>query len=102
MSYQLVLQFATGELFDFDALIELETKLTADFNQDHKVDGHDLVAGGVNIFIHTNDPQAAFSWGYGFVPPELRPALKAAYRRQPDGQFHWLYPAGGSGSFNVD
>ncbi len=60
MQYQLVLQFPLAEDFDFDALIELETKLTFELGSVHDVDGHDIGSGEVNIFILTNNPDEAF------------------------------------------
>jgi len=101
MKYQLVLQFPTDESSDFDALIELEGILILNIGSDHNVDGHDFGSGEMNIFVHTDDPQEAFSSSYGLVPSDLRATLRAAYRRLDGEKYSWLFPESHSAEFKV-
>ena len=93
MDYQLVLQFLVSESTDFDELIDLETQLMVVLAGNHTVDGHDFGSAEMNIFIHTDDPQDAFERSKPLVPANLKPTLKAAYRRLSDDKYYWLYPA---------
>jgi hypothetical protein len=61
MKYQLVLQFFGDSLQDYDALVALEDRLIEALESAHVVDGHDFGSGEMNIFVHTNDPIAAFA-----------------------------------------
>lgn len=101
MKYQLVLQFPIAENFDFDALIELETKLTFELGSEHDVDGHDLGSGEMNIFIHTNNPNNAFAKVNALLSGQLASSLKAAYRIVGTDQFIWLHPAANEEAFHV-
>jgi len=101
MKYQLVLQFPVTENFDFDALIELETKLTFELGRDHDVDGHDFGSGEMNIFIHTNSPNDAFEKAIVLLGDQFASTLKAAYRLVGSDQFTWLHPAANEEVFHV-
>ncbi len=101
MKYQLVLQFPLTENFDFDALIELETKLTFELGSEHDVDGHDFGSGEMNIFIHTNSPDDAFEKIIVLLSDQFPPILKAAYRIVGSDQFIWLHPANNKEVFHV-
>jgi hypothetical protein len=101
MKYQLVLQFPMTENFDFDALIELETKLTFELGSEHDVDGHDFRSGEMNIFIHTNSPDDAFEKIILLLSDQFASILKAAYRIVGSDQFIWLHPANNEEVFHV-
>jgi len=101
MKYQLVLQFPVTENFDFDALIELETKLTFELGSEHDVDGHDFGSGDMNIFIHTNSPNDAFEKVIVLLSDQFAPTLKAAYREVGSDRFIWLHPAANEEVFHV-
>lgn len=101
MQYQLVLQFPLAEDFDFDALIELETKLTFELGSEHEVDGHDIGSGEINIFIHTNNPENAFEKTTHLLSKKLYSALKAAYRDIDSYEYTWIYPADCTEEFKV-
>ena len=99
--YQLVLQFAANTVSDYDALVALEQQLTAALG-DSEVDGHDMGSGEANIFILTSDPQKAFHQ----VVPVLEhtgqmPAIRAAYRRTDEDEYHVLWPENSSQQFRV-
>lgn len=101
MKYQLVLQFPLTESFDFDALIELETKLTFELGSEHKVDGHDFGSGEMNLFIHTDNPNDAFEKVIVLLSDQFASSLKAAYRILGSDQFIWLHPAASKEAFHV-
>ena len=101
MKYQLVLQFQMTENFDFDALIELETKLTFELRSEHDVSGHDFGSGEMNIFIHTNSPKDAFEKAIVLVSDQFASTLKAAYRLVGSEQFIWLHPVANEEVFHV-
>ncbi len=73
IKYQIVVQWDTESICDFDALVQIEEILCEKLTRAHEVDGHDMGSGEANIFILTPSPLAAFE--------EIREALK--------GQSHW-------------
>ena len=101
MDYQLILQFLVSESTDFDELIDLETQLMVALAGRDIVDGHDFGSGEMNIFIHTDDPQDAFSRCKPLVPASLKQKLKAAYRRLSEDKYHWVYPAHSDVEFKI-
>ena len=101
MQFQLVLQFPGQYIADFDALIELEDALIITLDDAHLVDGHDFGSEEMNIFILTDDPRAAFEKAYAVVAPELRSALRAAFRRLEAEEYEWLHPANAEWEFRV-
>ncbi len=92
---ELVLQFPADSLKDYDAMIELENCIIAGLGDLGEVDGHDMGAGEMNIFVRTNHPKLAFE-----KIIELRgminflPDLKAAYREVGKDIFTVVYPSG--------
>lgn len=83
MNYQLVLQFATSSIADFDRLIALETKLMERLDEIGVVDGHDFGSGTFNIFVLTNEPMTAFTQAHqvilhAAIPNEMRSAYREA------------------------
>ena len=79
-THQLVVQFECDELADYDAMIELENCLIDGLGNGHKVDGHDGGSGEINIFIHTRDPDLAFSELSRLLTPEQKSNAKIAFR----------------------
>ena len=101
MKFQLVLQFPVTENFDFDALIELETKLTFELGSEHDVGGHEFGSEDMNIFIHTNSPNDALEKVIVLLSDQFASTLKAAYRTVGSDQFTWLHPAVNEKEFHV-
>ena len=101
MKYQLVLQFPLSEGFDFDALIEFETRLTFEFGVEHVVDGHDLGAGEMNVFIHTDTPEVAFEEAIRVLGAHLASSFRAAYRAMDSDEYQWVHPAKHEGEFRI-
>jgi hypothetical protein len=61
MKYQLVLQWPSTSIKDYDAMIEIEDALIANLSAEDEVDGHDAGSGEMNIFIRTDSPERAFN-----------------------------------------
>jgi hypothetical protein len=101
MDIQLVFQFSVSETTDFDRLLSLENLLQFILGEDHLVDGHDFGSDEMNIFVLTNNAEAAFSLCEPKIPYELKLSLKAAYRRLDEDRYHWLYPEGNSEEFKI-
>jgi hypothetical protein len=101
MEYQLVLQFSVSDTTDFDELIDLEGRLIVVLAGTHIVDGHDFGSGEMNIFVHTNDPLAAFDVCNPAIPWTLKPTLKAAYRGFSEDEYHWVYPQHSDSDFKI-
>ena len=68
MKYLIVLQWPANCTKDYDTMIDIEAVLSEHSSQHSEVDGHDAGSGEMNIFIHTDDPVAAFN--------EVRAALR--------------------------
>ncbi|MEP3890461.1 MAG: hypothetical protein ABJN69_08325 [Hellea sp.] len=60
MKQQLILQFQSNSIEDYDAVIEYEYKLIELLEPDDEVDGHDVDGKKMNIFILSHNPTAAF------------------------------------------
>jgi hypothetical protein len=95
MKYQLALQFPSSSDADYDRLISFEDKIEGGLGDLGVVDGHDIGSGEMNIFIHTDDPQAAFDrskllLGLGDDMGEL----KAGYRLFDQEEYVPIHPKG--------
>ena len=86
-----VANFSAANLDEYDALIELETALTAE--KGFVVDGHDSGMGEFNIFIHTNEPKMTFERVRNLVETQ-RPDLlfTAGYRDFSGENYIPLWP----------
>lgn len=61
MKYQLVLQWPTSSIDDYDTMISIEDFLIEELSDDSEVDGHDVGSGQMNIFILTDNPMKTFN-----------------------------------------
>lgn len=77
MRFQLVIQFEAALIENFDALIQVEDKLSASLGRVGYVDGHDFGRGEFNIFVLTDDAEEAFRLIQKLLTPM---SYKAAYR----------------------
>ncbi len=93
MKYLIVLQWPANCTKDYDTMIDIEAVLSEHLSQHSEVDGHDAGSGEMNIFIHTDDPVAAFN--------EVRAALgsrdfwvnaRVAYREIEKSNYTILWP----------
>lgn len=101
MQYELVLQFPVDEEFDFDSIIELETKLTFELGDQHVFKDHTFGATDINIIIATDNPEQAFEKIMDIVSTKLAATLKVAYREMESEEYQWLYLANHEGEFQI-
>jgi len=90
---QLALQLPGDCLKGYDSLIELEDAIIAGIGNLGEVDGHDMGAGEMNIFIHTDHPKLAFDAIKSLLGTrDFMPNLRAAFRDIGKSEFTILYP----------
>lgn len=95
MKYQLVLQLPAASIKDYDAMIELEDAIIESLGGIGDVDGHDAGSGEMNIFVLTDQPQAAFERIKALLGTrDFMPDLKVAYRGIGTNAFVVLHPPG--------
>jgi hypothetical protein len=93
MKFQLVLQFATTGMRQFDELIALEEDLIQNLRPTSEVDGHDFGSGEFNIFILTDRPKEAFDAARKLIEKGFfRNELRAAYRERGTDEYVILWP----------
>jgi len=96
MRYQLVLQMPGVTVEDFDRLIAIEEAVQESVGDLGDVDGHDMGAGEMNIFVLTDSPSECFQ--RMAASPEVRAVLtdlKAAYRDIDGADYTAIYPHAG-------
>ena len=93
--YQLVLQRRSSAPAAFDEMVHLEERLAAAIDELGIVDGHDVGAGEVNIFILTAHPTQVFE-RIKLLPEvsRLLPQLQVAFRIVGSEAFEILHPPG--------
>ncbi len=101
MKYQLVLQFPGEQIEDFDELLKLEFDLGLSLKGEHIVDGHDFGSGGMNIFIHTNDPEKALGNAKDSLDKLTTKSYIAAFRDVNGEDYTVLFPSVFEGVFCV-
>ncbi len=80
---------------DFDTFIAVEDFLYKNLSELHLVDGHDMGAGELNIFILTDAPKTAFSEIRRLWNTEKNLAnAKMAYRETSGETYIALWPEG--------
>jgi hypothetical protein len=102
MQFQLVLQFPTDSLADFGSLVALEEDLIVQLEDLGEVDGHDLGAGEMNIFVLTSDPEASFGRVTNLLSEHgLLEKVTAAYRLLDGEDYSILWPKTFQGVFEI-
>ena len=92
--YQLVLQFPSTTLNDFDKWIALEEILLTALSPSSCVDGHDCGSGEFNIFILTHQPEQAFAISKAILEQQGHAqAFSAAYRDTLGDTYTILWPS---------
>jgi hypothetical protein len=81
---------------DYDHLIAIEDRIgDALSGNDGEVDGHDMGAGEMNIFVNTDVPERAFEHIHRILAEErLSETARVAYRRGNGEQYTVLWPVG--------
>jgi hypothetical protein len=94
MKYQLAIQFS-DEIITYDELIEMEDALIDAFKNDADIDGHDMGAGEINLFILTNTPEDTFNDARIVVEKMVSiEKYRAAYRDVEGKNYTVLWPPG--------
>ncbi len=93
-THQLVVQFSSDDIADFDAMVELENKLVEGLGDNHLVDGHDVGSGETNIFIHTSEPNLAYTKVKGLLGTAQEKRVKIAFRPFESENYTVLWPPG--------
>lgn len=102
MKYQLVVQFPLmGSVEDFERLIMLENELRVVLRNEHKIDGHDLGAEEMNIFIHTDDPKQAFTLVKDVLTEKDLKTVSVAYRNFDSEEYLMIWPENSNAEFRV-
>lgn len=95
MKYQLVVQWPSTSIKDYDVMIKAEDALIERLSELHEVDGHDAGVGEMNIFILTNDFGTAFDEVKAVLQDEeLWVDARVAYRDVNDSEYTILWPEG--------
>ena len=95
MRYQLVLQFPSSSINEYDAFVEIEDLLAENLKSGSEIDGHDIGSDEFNIFILTDNPQESFGQVKTIVGgrPHWRGA-RVAYREVDGSRYTILWPNG--------
>jgi len=96
MKYQLVLQWSTAAMSDFDRIVTIEARIIEALpDEDGEVDGHDVGSGEMNIFVHTGAPERAFDHIRQILADEgVLEDVRVAYRELGGGAYNILWPIG--------
>ena len=93
MKYQLVLQWSAASQEDHDAVVAMTDDLEQALIEVADVDGWDFGSGEMNIFVYTDDPQAAFAQAKTTLQAHGRlSGLRAAYRDVDGDVYTVLWP----------
>jgi len=101
MKYQLVIQLPIKEDFDFDAVLELETRLTLELDGEHSAEGHNFGASEINIFVKTDNPESAYEKIFDMITSQLASDMRVAYRAIDGDEYLWLHPANSDSTFSI-
>ncbi|QHB71060.1 hypothetical protein [Stenotrophomonas sp. 364] len=93
MDYQLVIKFWRKSLDDEAFLATLEAELSQVLGATAALDGHDLSAKEINLFIFTDDPRSVFRRAKDVLDRlGVLHSVSAAYRLVGGAQFTSVWP----------
>jgi hypothetical protein len=102
IQYQLILQFSSESLADYDTMVALENELTAAVGDTGDIDGHDFGSGEANIFILTSDPARIFQQARPVLEQwQVLQFVKVAYRQVDGERYTVIWPEGSTAEFRV-
>lgn len=101
MKYELVIQFPGEQIEDFDSMLKLEMDLGLKLGREHLVDRHEFGSEGMNIFIHTEKPEAAFGKAKGLLRKFDSSDYIVAYKDISGEVYTVIFPADYSGVFSA-
>lgn len=94
MKYQIALQWPLASSDAFDAMLAVENALIEGLGDSAEVDGHDLGSGEANIFVRTDDPEAAFTTMKAILGSFPWQEARVAYREVKGKAYTVLWPLG--------
>jgi hypothetical protein len=93
MIFQVVLQWPTHSLSDFDEMVAVEDLLIAKLSEKSKLDGHDFKSAEANIFVRTIDAHRAFEEIQTILSGHrLWPKAVIAYRQINGSAYTVIWP----------
>jgi hypothetical protein len=93
MKYNLVLQWPSETLSDYDSMLWIEEQLIENLGEQADVDGHDIGSGSTNIFILTDAPELVFLEIKNVLGSlDFMIGLRAAYRKSDENDYTILWP----------
>ena len=92
MEQQLVLQFDLSAPDDYDAVLAVEEQLAEALDDMAEVEGHNVGARTMHIFVWCDDADETFATVRGVVAPELLDQARAGWRHADDDVFTPLWP----------
>jgi len=103
MSFQLIIQFELNKatVDDFDRLLALENELRIALKEQHDVKGHQLGIDQINIIIHTDNPDEAFTLCRTILSNKELETVLVAYKELDGDNFYVLWPENYNGAFKI-
>ena len=93
--YRLVLQWTSLLQSDYDAIVDIESRLIDSLDEEDEVDGHDTGSGEMNIFLNTDRPQKLFEEVKRVLAgDQYLEKMRVAYRRLDGEEYTIIWPLG--------
>jgi hypothetical protein len=94
LEQQLVLQFDLSAPDDYDAVLAVEEQLVEALDDMAEVEGHNVGARSMHVFVWCDDADETFATVRGVVDPELLDHARAGWRQADEDAFTPLWPPG--------
>jgi hypothetical protein len=102
MDYQLVIKFWRKSLADESFLATIENALTEVLGDSAKLDGYDVSAKEINLFVLTPDPRHAFRRARSVLEGlGIQHGVSAAYRLVGGARFTSIWPLRAARKFTL-
>lgn len=102
MDYQLIIKFWRKSLADEAFLATLESELKQALGDKVELEGHDVSAKEINLFMLTADPRHSFRRAKDVLEKlGVLPAVSAAFRLSGGAQFTSLWPLRSTRKFKL-
>lgn len=102
MDYQLVIKFWRKSLADENFLATIENALTEVLGDSAKLDGYDVSAKEINLFVLTPDPRHAFRRARSVLEGlGIQHGVSAAYRLVGGARFTSIWPLRAARKFTL-
>jgi hypothetical protein len=94
LEQQLVLQFDVTAPDDYDDVLSVEEQLTAGLDEMAEVEGHNVGARTMHVFLWCDDAAETFAEVRNIVDAELLDRARAGWRHADGERFTPLWPPG--------